>query len=202
MQHTTLLLLFFAIVGLSGCVTKNPPMIEHRLYVQKESIAAPSQGACQQKDIKVSLAFAKSALMSQKMRYVEDNFHEYAFAHSEWAQSPNRALTQEIYENIRDSALFRSVQNHNSRSKSDYILESNIEEFVQHFDEELEHSYAVVRLSFVLIDAKSSKVMESLSLEKRVQSETLDAQGGVKALSQALQEVLGEQRVWLQKVCQ
>lgn len=38
MQLTTLLLLFFAIVGLSGCVTKNPPMIEHRLYVQKRAL--------------------------------------------------------------------------------------------------------------------------------------------------------------------
>ncbi len=201
MKHTTLLFLF-VILALSGCGTKNPPMVEHRLYVQKQSVAAPSQRSCQQKDIKVALAFAKSALMSQKMRYVQGDFFEYAFSNSEWAQSPNRALTQEIFENIRDSSLFRSVQNHNSRSKSDYILESNIEEFVQHFDENQEESYGVVRLSFVLIDAKSSKVVESLHLHKRVKSESDDAKGGVKALSQALQEALAQQSVWLQKVCQ
>ena len=195
-----LALSFLALLLLSGCTITNPPISAYRVFIPKNQPSL-EESSCKDKSIKVALAFAKNSLMTEKMKYAQDNYSEHAFNESEWAQSPNKAITQEIFETLRESKLFKSVQNYKSRSKSQYILESNIEEFMQHFDTESKSSYAVVSLSFVLVEEKSSQVIDSIHLSKNIPLKSLNAKSGVKALSEGLAQILHEKNIWLAKAC-
>lgn len=194
---TTLLIALFL---LSGCTTTTAPMSEYRLFIQKNEMAFDAK-ECKDKSIKVALSFGANSLMAQKMKYAKDEFGEFAFSESQWAQSPNQTITQEILESVRETKLFKTVQNYKSRSLSEYILESNIEEFMQHFDAKGKNSYAMVRISFALVDAKSSRTLKTVTLSQKVEVKELNAKGGVAALSTALTQILQESDLWLSEAC-
>jgi len=194
------MMLMSALFLLSGCTTTSAPISEYRLLSKKSETAFEAKG-CIEKSIKVALSFAANSLMAQKMKYAKEDFAEYAFSESQWAQSPNQAITQEILESVRGSNLFSSVQNYKSRSMSDYILESSIEEFAQHFDTKEKSSYALMRISFALVDVKSSRVLGSVTLSKREDVKELNARGGVESLSNALTQILQEKNIWLNEAC-
>jgi cholesterol transport system auxiliary component len=189
-----------ALFLLSGCTITNPPISAYRVFIPKNQ-SSLEESYCRDKSIKVALSFAKNSLMTEKMKYAKDHYSEYAFSESEWAQSPSKAITHEIFETLRASKLFKSVQNYKSRSKSQYILESSIEEFIQHFDTESKSSYAVVSLSFVLVEEKTSQVVDSIHLSKNIPVKSLNAKAGVEALSEGLAQILHEKNIWLAKAC-
>ena len=193
-------LVTIAFLFLTACTVSQPHIVEYRI---KPPLPTKSYDAteCKEKSIKVSQAFSANSLMVKKMKYTSEGFKEYSFNESEWSQSPNRAITQEIVRSIRASKLFRSVQSYKSRSESELILESTIEDFSQYFNEKEKHSYVKVLLSMSLLDAKTGRVLGMKQFSKKLQSETLDAQGGVKALNRALADTLIQSNVWLNKVC-
>lgn len=192
--------LLTALFLLSGCTTTSAPMTEYRLLSTETKMPLNAQG-CKDKSIKIGLAFGANSLMAQKMKYAKDEFGEYAFSNSQWSEGPNTAITQEILQSVRASNLFANVQNYKSRSISKYILESSVEEFIQYFDTEENSSYSVIRISFTLVDTKSSDVIQSLIVSKKVDVKELNARGGVKALSEALTQILQEKNLWLNEVC-
>lgn len=165
------------------------------------SIAAHTSESCRDKTLKVSQAFSKNTLMTTNMSYVEGEYNQYVFSESQWSQSPSSTITQSITQSVRNAGLFRSVQGHKSRSKSDYILESSIEDFMQYFSKDLQSSFVNVVIHFALIDAHNSDVLQSITLSKKVAVDQLDAKAGVKALSQGLNEILEEKNSWLNEVC-
>lgn len=195
-----ILIACFALIIVSACSFKEPYKKQYTLDVQTE---APTQRGmmCQDKSLKVSQAFSSNRLMDRQMSYIEGAYREYAFSESEWAQSPNSIITQKLISSIRQSGLFQSVEGYKSRSKSDYLLESTIEEFVQYYSEDAKHSYVKAVMHFVLIDAKSSEVISSKSLSKKIELQSLKADEGVSALSKALSEIFKEKNIWLSEEC-
>ena len=195
-----ILIACFALIIVSACSFKEPYKKQYTLDVQTE---APTQRGmmCQDKSLKVSQAFSSNRLMDRQMSYIEGAYREYAFSESEWAQSPNSIITQKLISSIRQSGLFKSVEGYKSRSKSDYLLESTIEEFVQYYSEDAKHSYVKAVMHFVLIDAKSSEVISSKSLSKKIELQSLKADEGVSALSKALSEIFKEKNIWLSEEC-
>lgn len=190
----------FLLISFNACTVTTPHMVEYRLQTQPATISFES-ASCKEKSLKVSQVFSQNTLMTQKMKYVQDGFQEYAFSESEWSQSPNKSLTQEILQSVRATKLFKNVQGYKSRSKSDYLLESSIEEFMQHFSHDAKSSYVDIAIAFTLVDMKSSEVVDSITIRKRVPVNELSAQGGVKAFNEGLNELLMEKNSWLNEVC-
>jgi cholesterol transport system auxiliary component len=126
---------------------------------------------------------------------------QYSFTQSIWTEPLNKTITQEIVKSLRESRIFKSVQLYKSRSKSDYLLETNIENFVQHFSKDEKTSYVEVRLTFSLLNLKDNSLVESKTFTTEVESKTLDAEGGVEALSTALSKILSQNTFWLTGVC-
>lgn len=194
-----------ALIILSACTVTQPYMTAYTIQTQapqrQSSQKLQNADLCRDKTLKVSQAFSKHTLMTTKMYYIEEDFHEYAFSESEWSQSPNSAVTEAIVRSVRDSKLFKSVQGHKSRSKSDYVLESSIEEYIQHFSRDLKSSYAEIVINFTLVDTKDSQVIKSKMLRQKIRVEELNAKGGVIALNEGLKEILQEKNIWLSEVC-
>lgn len=184
-----------------GCTVTKPHISEYRIVSVMKPVSYDSK-SCKKQSLKIGQVFSSNSLMSQKMKYLENDFKEYAFTESEWAQSPNRAVGNELVKSIRDSGLFFSVNNSNSRTNSDLILETSIDEFVQHFVEKEKKSFVKVVMSMTLIDAKTGTSISSTVINKSLDTQSYDAVGGVKALNSALSDALVQSNHWLNEVCQ
>jgi ABC-type uncharacterized transport system auxiliary subunit len=183
-----------------GCTTTYPPITEYRISVANQKSNTPLHSA-KNATIKVSQVFVRSSLMSKKMKYVVGNYKEYAYNESEWAEQPNKALSDVIVKALEDSAVFKHVSSYKSFSSSDYTLETNVVAFTQHFSSDEKSSFVKIDITFSLIDNSSLKVIASKHIVKEKKTEAPNAQSGVKALNELLSTTLREMVVWLAKDC-
>jgi len=194
------LYIVLAIVLLSGCTTKVPNVTEYRISTDKIKVDS-KKSSCQNISLRVNQAFSSSSLMTTKMNYAYGKYQQDSFSQSEWAESPNKAITSEVIDYVQELKLFKSVHNSKSKSKNNMMLEVNIEEFMQYFSKDEKESFANAAITFTLIDKKNGEIIDSFRSTSQVDTKTLDADGGVEALNSALAEVLNETGVWLGEVC-
>ena len=196
----TLCFVCFGVLLFSGCTSPTPAMHEYRLNVIPPTLKA-GKTKCVKKTLKVDQAFSDKLFMSLKMYYAQGEYKQYAYARSRWVQSPNDKITQGLTEYIRAMHLFKSVQNADSKTKNDFRLEINIEDFMQYFDENEKNSYVNVAVTCNLIDTVTHTVYKTKTFTVRIKAKSDDALGGVAALNEALNTLLKECGVWLRGVC-
>lgn len=193
-------ILFPFLIFFYGCSNTIPPKVEYRINpnIQVKSL---SQNKCKTQSIKIAKAFSKSNLLSKDMSYGLGDSKQYVYANALWSISPNRAITTEYLSIVRDSKLFESVQIFKSRSRSDIILEINIEDFMQYFNDDSTKSYANVVISVSLISTKTNTVFASQTFQEKLSVSELNSNAGVDALNKALEAVLMDTNTWLGEVC-
>ncbi|MCK9492282.1 MAG: ABC-type transport auxiliary lipoprotein family protein [Sulfurimonas sp.] len=185
---------------LSGCSITKPAITEYRLSL-KDFSSKSYTNTCKDKSLKVSSAFSSNTLMTLEMNYMQDKHKIYSYSQSQWNNSPNQEISSQIFSALRDAKLFESVQNAKSRSRSDLILEINIQDFMQYFSDDLNSSYVRIVMCFTLIDAKTNKSIATKSFSIIKDVESLDAMGGVEALDAGLEEVINEGLEFLSGAC-
>ena len=183
-----------------GCSTTTPAISEYRINV-KPTASAFTQTGCKEDSLKVAQAFSSTSLMTHDMNYGQGTHKQYKFTQSQWAESPNRAISTEIVEYLKSTKLFKNVQISKSRSKNGLILETNIEDFMQYFSEDEKESFVSVRINLTLIDVKTSKVLATKTFESKIEVDSINADAGVKNLNIALEKVLNSSGKWLSEVC-
>ena len=193
-------LMFTVLLLFAGCTVTKPHINEYKISPRAVTTTFSSK-ACSGKSLKIGQVFSSNTLMSTKMKYGKDEYKEFSFTESEWAQSPNKAISSELVKSVRNSKLFGNVNGFRSRSSSDFILESDAEEFMQYFSENDTKSYARIVTSMTLLDSKTGLVIAEATFKKQVKVQTLDSNGGVKALNEALSDVLSQTNEWLNGVC-
>jgi len=187
-------------VILSGCTTTLPHAIEYRIEPQIQTVGFTAT-QCQRKSLKVGQVFSANTLLSTKMHYTQDGYKEAMYTESAWAQNPNKAISAQLISSIRESKTFSSVSSFKSRAHAELYLETTVEKFMQHFSKDHKKSYVELVFSLNLIDTKSSKSLGTTLISKKLDVETMDANGGVIALNVALSDVLLEINIWLKGVC-
>jgi len=185
---------------ISGCMTVSPTVSEYKI---QPHIKAPSLAAkgCQKYSLKVAQAFSTTTLMRSDMHYGVGKFQEFTFSQSKWSVSPNQIVTYALRDAIEKTAIFKNVQIAQSRSRNDFLLEVTLNDFMQYFSKDEQTSFVNVALTLTLIDTKTSRVIATRSFHSKQDVATLSAQGGVEALSKALNKVLQTNVVWLSGVC-
>lgn len=195
-----LIFIVISALFLSACSLNKAPMTEYTIHTNMQDGDLTSRG-CADKSLKVSQAFSPNNLMSLKMNYAQGSYKQFAYSESQWADSPNRAITAEIIKLLRETDLFKSIQTDKSRSKNDFILETNIEDFMQYFTNDSNESYSSIVMSLSLLDSNTNTIVSTKTFNIKVQSDSLDANGGVEALNKALEDILTQVRNWLNEVC-
>lgn len=184
---------------LSACVSPRPPLHEFIIH-PSISITPASNGTFKDKTLKVENSYSPSTLKSHNMYYIEDETMQYHYAESEWAKTPNSMINAEIVTMLRKMKLFGFIQTQHSKVLSHFKLETDIEEFGQHFFKGDEKSYGVVRITFTLVDNHTHKIVASQTFSVRKDADKPNATEGVKALNSALGEVLKSASVWLEGI--
>jgi len=183
---------------LAGCSSPKPAMNEYTLalHVKAKKVQKMSY---REKTLKVDQAYGDTLFKSLKMYYVKGKYQQYAYSQSQWAQSPSTKITQSMTEYLRQMQLFKSVQSFHSKSETDMRLEINIEDFMQYFDVNEKNSYVNVVITCNIIDTASHKIVATKTFHVKKKTESNNALGGVKALNEALSEILQKCGLWLQR---
>ena len=190
---------FFLMVAtfmiMAGCTTSVPAVTQYKLQQNPSRI--------QQRDVtnRVTLKVLKTSsdtiLMNTKMWYSSHNLESNIYHHSQWVLSPTTMVSEALLEHIKTSHLFKDVIGYGSRADSDYVLESHLDEFIQYFSDDMKSSYVIVKLSVTLLQKQPKKLLGTQTFYAKVDVQTLDASGGVKALNEALERVLQKVIIWL-----
>jgi cholesterol transport system auxiliary component len=194
------LLLLTSLLLFLGCSTTTSPITEYKIS-SSYSMTPQVNSTCKGKSIKIAQAFSPTPLMSTKMGYVLQNNKIHSYSQAIFSDTPNRAITSEILKDIRDSKLYKFVLNSKTRSNTDLILETNIEDFVQYYSDDLKSSYVIASINFTIIDLKTNSVIDSQTFKAKVTSTSQDAFGGAVALNKALSSVLFKNRTWMSEIC-
>ena len=194
-----LIMLSIFILFVSGCGIRTAPITEYKINTKIQKLDL-KKSKMTDKSIKVSQAFSSNSLMSLDMNYMQGNSKEYSFTQSQWSQSPNKALTLQMVKLLRNMDLFKSVQVSKSRSKSDWILEIYVEDFMQYFDKNLTSSYVNIEMTLTLIDTKDNSIVASKTFYSKLKSRTLNAEGGAEALNMALENILLNSAKWFEGI--
>ena len=191
----TFISLFFV-----ACSTTYPAITQYRIATPDVTSEALAK-SCKKETLKVSQVFVKSSLMSKKMKYIVGAYKEYAYNESEWAEQPNKALSDVIVTTLQDAGIFANVVSYKSFSSSDYTLETNVAAFTQHFTADEKHSFVKIAMSFSLIDNATGLVVASKDIVKTKETQNTNAQSGVIALNELLTVTLREMQIWIAKSC-
>ncbi|MFA5233197.1 MAG: hypothetical protein WC390_02275 [Sulfurimonas sp.] len=193
-------ILIILTIFFSGCTTIKSPVTEYSVVtkeLKKENVAR----GCVDKSLKIAQAFSENSLMSLNMDYTQETNRVFSYSQSQWRESPNSLVTSELLKSISNSKLFSSVHPSKSRVKTDLILETNIDEFMQFYTQDMKKSFVHVGFSLTLINAKTNSVIKSQYFSSKVDAKTLNAQGGVEATQNALSEIMFQNIDWLGGVC-
>ena len=197
MQLVLIAIITFLFVG---CSTTTPAVSEYR--INAETIPSTfTQTGCKEDSLKIAQAFSSTSLMTHDMNYGQGSHKQYRFTQSQWAESPNRAISAEILEYIKSTKLFKNVQISKSRSKNGLVLETNIEDFMQYFSQDEKESFVQVRINLTLIDVKTSKVLATKTFESKIEVDSINSDAGVRQLNIALENVLISSGKWFSEVC-
>ena len=195
MRCTKLLVLFMSIV-IGGCsTTKLPPTNAYDISIASTS-GSNANTALTDKVIRIAIPRSTAAIMSRNILYQDQQYSLNAYAFSKWSDTPNRMLSNLFLTSIGDSGIFKVALPADSRGKSDYILESSLQQFHQQIDSG-NISTAKIRIGFYLIETKSGKVIATREFSSSEKTASKDAKGGVQALNEAARLVNKELLAWL-----
>lgn len=197
-------ILFYSLILLfgSGCSlqTKVAANTQYRLQV-KEQTKDFSDTSCKEHVLQLKNIISYDPIATRSMYYQIGDLKLASYSESNWESPLFKTVESSLIGNMRDANIFKDVVVSRSSAKPDFILEYSIGEFIQHFSEDMNSSYATVKIHYALLDNKSLKLLYSNNIEKKIPSPTLDAEGGVKALQEALGDVINDTNVWLNAEC-
>jgi len=135
------------------------------------------------------------------MRYISDDKIEGVFHRSNWNTPIINFLYNDIVMSIRNSKIFKSVDNYSSVAKSDMKLEIELNDFNQYFYQKETKSYVVIDITLSIVDTKNSQVVSQKRFKQKVITKKPTAKSGVKAFDIALNKILNDINDWLYGVC-
>ncbi len=185
-----------------GCTSKVPMATKYKMSVnpQEETINMKNS-QCSSQSLKVMQTFSSFMLMSSDMYYVVDSNKVFPYSESQWAIAPNKIVSSKIYEMLRDTNLFKTVQSSKSRTDASWLVESKLEDFMQYYENNNTESYVKISINLTIIDNASSKVIASKVFKVKAKTKTMNAEGGVLALDKALSELLKQSASWFIEEC-
>lgn len=189
------------VLTMSGCSlqTTVPAVNEYRI---KPVEIAPyaSHDACSEQTLRVSLTLAPDLFKSRQLHYADENFEQYDYTRSRWAESPDRQLRHLFESALAQSGIFGSVITYDSQAYNDLLFEPKLNNFMQYFESD-GSAYVHVDMELVLMDQESNRVIATRHIDKRRVTESADAIGAVKGFNAIVHETLNETTGWLDDVC-
>lgn len=118
-----------------------------------------------------------------------------SYANSRWVAAPAALLSQRLRQSIA-AVNEKGVIDNWERARADYLVRMELQEFSQVFDSE-QTSSAFIRLHASLIRRPEGALIAQQSFTVKKEASSPNAEGAVKALTNASDELIGELLDWL-----
>lgn len=201
-----LLLMVWGIISLSGCIA--PQSHVSTVYdfgatssalnqpaVKLQSAKCSNFNAC---NIQVANVISPLWLDNQAIHYrfaYSNPTKLYTYANSHWVASPATLLTQQVRSLVLTNTPYYVIKD-SAHARADYILQIELEEFIQVFNA-ADKSHVVVSLRASLIDRRSHVLLLQQRFSTQLPTPTADAEGAVTAFSMTSQKIANQVVDWI-----
>ncbi len=195
MRHYSLIIpVVFMIAGCSSATT--PPIHEYTIYTpsqlsQKVQKTSP-------KILRLSATRSIPSLESKQLSYLRSSGESGTYLYTRWSDTPSLLIERSLYRSLTEKGLFSTILSPTSSSTADFVLESDLHAFYHHF-EDAQPSKGVIDITYRLIDTKSKLPFASKHFLITKDAPSEDAIGGVKALSEATNELTQLCTQWIEE---
>lgn len=192
----------FILIFISGCSLQTLVRAnnEYKLDI-KDDVQSYSATGCKNDVVQVKNIENYNPIVSRSIYYTTGEYELSTYTESVWQETPSKSIKSSIIKALRETHIFKDVVSNRSSIQPDYVLEYSVENLMQHFSDDQKSSYVDVKIHFSFIKYKTSKLLYSTTIEKKLPSASLDAIGGVKSISSALNDVILQNSLWLDGVC-
>ena len=176
-------LLSFLVVFLAGCTTITSP-------IQAYTLSPPSGVTLQQLTPQSSLSLklagtqAAPSLSGKALLYLTDHQEVGAYLYSRWNDAPGVMIDRVLLASLDNAQLFSTLVPKTSYSNADWLLESTLLSFYHRIHEN-KTSDAYIDITYALINSKTRKTLASKRFIITSPAISMDAPGGVTALTNA-----------------
>ncbi len=186
-KHACVLL----VLALSGCALFNrtpeqPPQIYVLRVAPNDTEATPAESHL---SVLVSAPKAWPGYDRARIAYVRHPLQVDYYAESEWADQPARMLEPLLMTALQESNLFNAVVSATSAAIAELRIDTEIVQI--HHEFLIAPSQGQVAIRAQLIDLTRNRVLATRVFSATESAPTEDAKGGVTAINNALQVVLG-----------
>ncbi len=186
-KHACVLL----VLALSGCAAFNrSPEQPPQIYVLRVTpIDAQAKPAESHVRVLVSTPKAWPGYDRARIAYVRHPLQVDYYAESEWADQPARMLEPLLVTALQESNLFNAVVSATSGATAELRIDTEVVQF--HHEFLIAPSLGRVVIRAQLIDLTRNRVLATRVFSATRPAATEDARGGVTAINNALQVILG-----------
>jgi cholesterol transport system auxiliary component len=189
-----LLTVLSAFLLLGGCSLRpevKPPITRYYLQPEIVPVCRPQKS---NKLLQLNVSDVVPSLLGKNIVYKKSDLKTGSYLYSKWNQPPSRSISIALYTVLKQRKIFKDTIYADKRIESDLTLEIKVMQFEHRFTQ-TEDSYALVGLDGVIYDAQR-RVLSSRFFSSQIKAASDDAQGGVKAINEALGKVLSELVCW------
>jgi len=180
-----------------GCSSITTPTVnEYTIYpsvVSGKSVAQHSS-----KILRLSATRAIPSLETKQLSYLRSNGESGNYLYTRWSDTPSLLIERSLHHALDEKGLFSAILSPVSSSNADMVLESDLHAFYHRF-EAGKPSQGVIDITYRLIDTQTKLPIASKRFLITQESPSEDAIGGVKALSEATNELSQQSTQWIQE---
>ena len=182
---------------LVGCSSVTNPMInEYTIYPSSLSSQQTEQHTS--KILRLAPTRTIPSLETKYLSYLRSNGESGNYLYTRWSDTPSLLIERSLHHTLDEKALFSAILSPSSASNADVILESELHAFYHRF-EAGKPSKGIIDITYRLIDTQTKLPIASKRFLITQESPSEDAIGGIKALSEATNELSHQCTQWIQE---
>ncbi|MFA7083006.1 MAG: hypothetical protein WC141_00585 [Arcobacteraceae bacterium] len=175
-------LLIIFLLALSGCSFKEVKPTSHYTLEVKKSLPVYETQA---KNILITKPILNAPYNSKNIFFTQKPYVFEQYAVNKWIELPQLMIENMLYETLQNSYLFENVALENSKTTSDYTLQSHVTKLFHAY--KASHSFALVSIKFTL--SNKNKTLDIFYAKKEILCEENTPYGFVKASNKAFEEI-------------
>ncbi len=186
----------------TGCAIKEvmPAVKTYNLKINL-NIKKFAHSRCDNNVLKVRSLKLNSLALTDNIYYGIGKYYINSYTQSQWLQRPSYRINYYLIAALQKSHIFKAVIPNEVQGDSNLLLEYNIDDFAQYFNQAKTKSYVDVRIRFLLINMLNNRLIASKTFDKRLFTISQNAIGGVQAFGEATGEVISKAIVWVDHIC-
>lgn len=195
MMRILLLLLAFLGIFLTGCTTITSSVTAYTLTPPSKPtncLLTPQSSV----SLRLVGTQATPSLSGKALLYLTDHQEVAAYLYSRWNDAPGIMIDRFLLAVLDDTQLFSTIAPKTSTSNTDLLLESTLASFYHRIHED-KTSDAYIDITYVLVDSKTRRTLASRRFIITSPATSMDAPGGVTALTNATLELSNQCVSWL-----